>query len=290
MNLKTEGATLCLVDGTYELFRAFYGPPGRKSSTGLEIGATVGLGKSLLSLARSGRFSHLAVAFDSVVESFRNELFEGYKTGEGMDPALFAQFPLAEKIAEALGLCVLRMVEFEADDALCTLAARFASDPRVGQVVIASPDKDLMQCVSPGVVTWDRMREKYYDEAAVVEKMGVPPSAICDYLALVGDSADGIPGIPRWGARSSSLLLRRYGNIASIPGSASEWDIKVRGAAALAEQLRAHRKELALYRTLATLRRDVPLEIEWEDLEYRGTDPSKCAQLSEELGVSLGDW
>jgi 5'-3' exonuclease len=276
---------LCVVDGTYELFRAYFGAPSRRSPAGVEIGATVALGRSLRNLADSGEFSHLAVAFDTTIESFRNTLFAGYKTGEGIEPELFAQFPLAERMAEASGLCVLRMVEFEADDALASAAAQFLD--RTSGVVIASPDKDLMQCVRPGVTTWDRLRQKTYDEAGVVEKLGVLPRLVPDYLALVGDTADGIPGVPKWGAKSAATALSHFGGLEMIPREVAAWDIKMRGLPALLEQLKGHEKEVLLYRTLATLRTDVDLQVTFEEMEYRGAHEEALASLSEELGLAL---
>jgi len=278
-------ARLCLIDGTFELFRAYYGAPSRTSAAGSQVGAAVALGRSLGALARSREFTHLAVAFDTVIESFRNDLFAGYKTGEGIEPALFSQFPLAEEVIDALGLVVLSMREFEADDGLATLAARFEHEPAFDSIVIASPDKDLMQCVTGSrIVTWDRLRNVRYDEAGVKSKLGVLPPSIPDYLALVGDSADGIPGIPRWGARSASVVLDHYGHLESIPRSVAEWTLEVRGADALVRELRAHEPEALLYRTLATLRRDVPLSHTIADLAYRGPDASKLAVLEERWG------
>lgn len=276
---------LCVIDGTYELFRAYFGAPSRLSPVGQEVGATVALGRSLRSLANSGEFSHMAVAFDTTIESFRNQLFDGYKTGEGIEPELFAQFPLAEKMARAQGFCVLSMIEFEADDALASAAVQFRD--RVEDVVIASPDKDLLQCVNPGVVTWDRLRDRIYDERGVVEKMGVSPRLIPDYLALVGDTADGIPGVPRWGAKSAATALSHFGSLENIPRSHEAWDIKLRSLPALLDQLKAHEAEVLLYRTLATLRQDVDLGVPFEALEYRGPQGDSLASLSEELGTQL---
>ena len=249
------------------------------------MGATVALARSLLALLRDDETTHVAVAFDHVVESFRNELFAGYKTGEGIDPSLWAQFEPAERITHALGIVVWPMIEFEADDALATGAARFADEQLVDQVVICSPDKDLAQCVrGDRVVCLDRRRRKVIDEAGVVEKFGVSPASIPDWLALVGDSADGIPGIPRWGARSASTLLDEYGQIEQIPDDPAEWTVKVRGAARLAENLRGSRGEAALYRTLATLRTDVPLEEQLGDLEWRGARRPDLEAISEAAG------
>ena len=274
-----------LVDGTYELFRAFYGAPERTAPDGREVGATLALGRTLLSLIDNEGATHLGVAFDHVVESFRNELFEGYKTGEGIDPDLFAQFEPAEQMTRALGLVVWPMIEFEADDALATAAARYGRDRRVERVLICSPDKDLAQCVrGRRVVLVDRRRKKIIDQAGVLEKYGVEPASIPDWLALVGDAADGIPGIPRWGARSSATALRACGHIEAIPDDPAEWEFKVRGAAGLAENLSTRREELALYRTLATLREDVPLIETIKDLEWRGARRPGLETLCRELG------
>lgn len=260
-----------LVDGTYELFRAFYGSRDDKAEQQSETAATRTLLRSLLSLVRSPEVTHVAVAFDTVIESFRNQLFAGYKTGDGIEPALLAQFPLAEEATAALGIVVWGMHEFEADDAMATGAARFAGDPRVSCVYLCSPDKDLAQCVSQErVVCLDRMRGKTLDEAGVVAKFGVAPASIPDFLALVGDTADGIPGVPRWGAKSAAAVLSRYGHIEAIPDRESDWQVSVRGAAALAASLREHRAEARLYRTLATLRTDVPLSESLDDLAWQG--------------------
>ena len=260
-----------LIDGTYELFRGFYGPPPRKAPDGREVGATVGLLQSLLALLADPSVTHLGCAFDHVVESFRNDLFSGYKTGEGIDPDLLAQFALAEKAVAALGIVVWPMVEFEADDALATAALRFQQDPAVDQVVICSPDKDLAQLVSQErVVCWDRRRDLVYDEEAVIEKYGVAPHSIPDWLALVGDAADGIPGVPAWGAKSSAAVLSRYHHLESIPSELERWDIQVRGAHRLHENLMAHRDEAFLYRRLTTLRTDVPLSETLAGLRWQG--------------------
>jgi 5'-3' exonuclease len=273
-----------LVDGTYELFRSFYGAPPKKSPQGREVGATRGLLRSLLALITGSGATHLACAFDHVIESFRNDLFPGYKTGEGVDPDLLDQFPLAEEAASALGLVVWPMVEFEADDALASAAARFAPDPAVDQVVICSPDKDLAQLVAGRrVVCWDRRRDIVYDEAAVIEKYGVPPASIPDWLALVGDSADGIPGIPGWGSKSASAVLSRYGHLEAIPADPRQWGLPAGRALQLAENLQSRREAAFLYRRLATLRRDVPLEHSLTDLEWRGAR-ERLRDLCEELG------
>jgi 5'-3' exonuclease len=258
-----------LFDGTYELFRAFYGAPSKVTASGEEVGATRSLLLSLAGFARQPGVTHVACAFDHVIESFRNDLFPGYKTGDGIDPALWSQFPLAEQVVRALGFVCWPMVEFEADDALATAAARFA--PEVEQVVILSPDKDLLQCVrGQQVVAHDRLRNRTYDEAGVVEKLGIPPASVPDYLALVGDTADGIPGIPRWGAKSAACVLAEYGHLERIPDDDRAWTVKVRGAPALAANLRELREASLLYRTLATLRIDVPLRESLDDLRWRG--------------------
>ena len=274
-----------LVDGTYELFRAHFGAPEARGRDGTVVGATLGLMRSLLSLLREDGVTHVACAFDHVIESFRNDLFPGYKTSEGVPDELLAQFPLAERATRALGVVVWPMVEFEADDALATAAARAAVDSHVDQVVICSPDKDLAQCVrGTHVVALDRLRRRVYDEAAVIEKFGVPPASIPDWLALVGDDADGIPGVPRWGARSASTLLAHYGHLEEIPDEANRWTVPVRGAAALAESLATHRVEVLLYRRLATLRTDVPLAEGTDALRWQGAVRADLTALCHELG------
>ena len=274
-----------LVDGTYELFRAYYGAPSALDPKGREVGATRGLLRSLLSLLRQDDVTHVACAFDHVIESFRNELFAGYKTGEGIEPALLAQFELAERSAAALGIVVWPMVKFEADDALATAAARWRDSSGVEQIVICSPDKDLAQCVwGRRVVCYDRRRQKLLDEAGVVEKFGVSPESMPDWLGLVGDAADGIPGIPGWGPKSSALLLVRYRHIENIPEEAILWEVKVQGAKRLAASLRRHREEARLYRLLATLRTDVPLAEELEGLHWKGARREQLEALCKELG------
>ena len=275
-----------LVDGTYELFRAHFGAPEASAPDGTVVGATLGLMRSLLSLVREDGVTHVAVAFDHVIESFRNDLFPGYKTSDGVPQELLDQFALAERATQALGLVVWSMVEFEADDALATAAARAADDPAVEQVVICSPDKDLTQCVRGArVVCLDRRQRRVYDEAAVVEKFGIAPASIPDWLALVGDDADGIPGVPRWGERSAAALLARYGHLEAIPDHESDWNVSVRGAAALALSLRNHRDVVLLYRQLATLRRDVPHLEGTAGLEWRGAVRVDLEALSKEIGA-----
>ena len=275
---------LHLFDGTFELFRAFYGAPSRTNARGEEIGATRTFLQSLASFVKRDDVTHVGCAFDHVIESFRNDLFDGYKTGEGIEPALWAQFPLAEAVTEALGIVTWRMIDFEADDALCTAAARNASDERLEQVVIVSPDKDLMQCVRGArVVTYDRMRRVEYDEPNVIEKFGVPPHSIPDYLALVGDSADGLPGVPRWGAKSSSKLLAHYQKLENIPLDERTWQLKVRGAKGLAASLRNHLEDAKLYKLCATLRDDVPLDESLDDMRWQAPRWTALEELSERL-------
>lgn len=275
-----------LVDGTYELFRSYYGAPEALAPNGAEVGATLGLMRSLLALLREDGVTHVGCAFDHVVESFRNDLYPGYKTSDGVPADLMAQFPLAERAAEALGVVVWPMVQFEADDAIATAAARADLSPEVEQVVICSPDKDMAQCVrGTRVICVDRVRRKTYDEAGVREKFGVLPASIPDWLALVGDDADGYPGVPRWGAKSAATLLARYGHLEAIPDDHAEWQVPVRGAAALAESLRNHREEVMLYRVLAVLRTDVPLAESTNDLEWRGAPREPLAAFSAELGA-----
>ena len=249
------------------------------------MGATRGIVSSLLSLVREEGVSHVGVAFDQVIESFRNRLFAGYKTGEGIEEDLFSQFPLAERASHALGLVTWRMVEFEADDALATAAARWAGAPEVEQILICTPDKDLAQCVQGRkVVRFDRMRRLLLDEAGVQEKFGVAPASIPDWLALVGDSADGIPGIPRWGKKAASTLLARFLRIEDIPNDPARWGVDVRGALALADSLAGRRAEAALYKTLATLRYDVPLPETLADLEWKGARREELQALCDEIG------
>jgi 5'-3' exonuclease len=273
-----------LVDGTYELFRAFYGSRDDKAEQDSETAATRTLLRSLLALVRSPEVTHVAVAYDTVIESFRNQLFDGYKTGAGIEPALLKQFPLAEEATAALGIVVWGMHEFEADDAMAAAAARFADDPRVSCIYLCSPDKDLAQCVrQERIVCLDRMRGKTLDEAGVVAKFGVAPASIPDFLALVGDTADGIPGVPRWGAKSAGAVLARYGHIDAIPDHEADWQVPVRGAAALAASLRDHRAEARLYRTLATLRTDVPLPESLDDLAWQGARRGALEDLCERV-------
>ena len=276
---------LHLVDGTYELFRAHFGAPSATSPNGQPVGAVRGLMRSLLALLREPNVTHVAIAFDHVIESFRNDLFAGYKTGQGLDAQLLSQFPLAESTSRALGLVVWPMIPFEADDALATGAARYLQDPRVEQIVLCSPDKDLAQCVLDNtIICLDRMRKKTMNAEDVRAKFGVDPSSIPDYLALVGDSADGIPGVPRWGAKSASTVLGHYKHLSQIPDDDQDWQVRVRGANTLAQMLRQHRPQADLYRVLATLRTDVPLQEQVDDLEWTGADKKLLQDLCHLIG------
>lgn len=274
---------LHVMDGTYELFRAHFGAPPRLSRTGQEVGATYGIMASTLSLLAEPGVTHVAAAFDTLIESYRNEVYPLYKSGEGIDEVLLSQFGLAERAMSAIGVTVWSMVEFEADDALATAAGRWSGD--VEQVVVLTPDKDLAQCYGdPKVVGYDRRRQQFIDAAGVVEKFGVPPDSIPDYLALVGDAADGLPGLPGWGAKSSSVILARYGHLEQIPLDAARWDVAVRGAEKLAVTLRTRMGDALLYRFLAQLRFDVPLQETLADLEWKGVPREPFLDFCDELG------
>jgi len=277
---------LHLIDGTYELFRAHFAMPPLSAPDGRPIGAVRGLLRTLLSLLRQDDVTHVACAFDHVVESFRNQLFDGYKTGEGTPEDLSAQFELAETAAAALGIVVWPMIEFEADDALATAAHRWQDDPSVEQVVICSPDKDLAQMIrGKRVICLDRRREIIYDQDGVKDKFGVLPESIPDYLGLVGDAADGIPGIPRWGAKTASLVLSHYGHIELIPNDAKDWEVEVRGAAGIAASLTSRLDDALFYRRLATLRLDVGLEESLDDLRWRGISRKNFEEFCGGLGI-----
>jgi len=267
-----------LVDGTYELFRYFLSPAAAYDrSAPSELRAVRGVVGSILGMLEEGA-THLGVATDHVIESFRNRLWPGYKTGEGMDPLLVAQFEPLEEALGALGVVVWPMVEFEADDALAAAAAMGAADARVEQVVVCTPDKDLAQCVrGDRVVQLDRRRREVRNEAGVVKKFGVPPASIPDWLALVGDAADGFPGLPGWGAASAAAVLARYGHLEGIPERAAEWDVPVRGAARLAVTLVEQRERAGLFRTLATLRVDAPIGVDVDGLRWTGPRPDFAA-------------
>ena len=274
-----------LVDGTYELFRAYFAMPKTAGPAGQPTGAVRGLIQTLLVMLRQDDVTHIACAFDSVITSFRNDLFDSYKTGEDTPGDLKAQFALAERTATALGIVVWPMVEFEADDAIATAARRWMDAPEVEQIVICSPDKDLAQVISgEKVVSLDRRRDTVLDEQGVIAKYGVPPESIPDYLALVGDSADGIPGVPRWGAKSTTQVLRTFERIENIPNDDNLWGIKVRGSKSLAQNLVEHREAAELYKELATLRLDVPISQSLNDLAWRGAKKAEYQALCVECG------
>lgn len=277
-----------LVDGTYELFRHFYAMPAATNHEGQEVAAARGVLYSMRALAREGA-THIGVATDHVITSFRNDLWPGYKTGEGIDPALLSQFQLLEDGLRAWGLVVWPTIDVEADDALASAASKAAMDPRVEQVVICSPDKDLAQCVQgTRVIQRDRVRKTTRDEAGVVAKFGVPPASIPDYLALVGDAADGFPGLKGWGPKSAATLLSRFGHIEAIPDDHRTWGIDVARAAALAATLIRDRELALLFKDLATLRTDVPVFESVDALEWRGPTP-ELAALRRRLAVDDTD-
>ena len=259
-----------LVDGTYELFRHHFGLPEDVRSKPGTNGAVRGVLWTIYYLLEEGA-THVGVATDRVIESFRNDLWLGYKTSAGIDPILLEQFPVLEEGLEAMGVALWPMVDLEADDALASAAAVLADDPEVEQVIILTPDKDLGQCVvDKRVVQYDRRKQAIIDEDGVVAKFGVPPSSIPDYLALVGDSADGFPGLPGWGAKSAAAVLARYSHIEDIPDAAGKWDVVVRGAPKLAATLAAARAAADLFKDLATLRIDRSLLPATDDLRWRG--------------------
>jgi 5'-3' exonuclease len=279
---------LHLVDATYELFRAHYSPrPPVRAPDGRDVGAVTGLIYTLLALLRDEGATHVGCATDHVIRSFRNRLYDGYKTEAGVPRELLAQFPLAERAMEALGVVVWPMVEFEADDALATAAARWQDRPAVERIWICTPDKDLAQCVSgERVVLRDRRRGLTIDDKAVRAKWGVAPESIPDYLGLVGDAADGFPGLPGWGARSAAAVLARFTHLEAIPAAVGDWHVDVRSAAGLNATLRARWDEALLYRRLATLRLDAPLpQTDPEELLWRGARRDAFAALCEELGA-----
>ncbi len=274
-----------LVDGTYELFRHYLTPAAAFPRGVTErLRAVHGVVTSILGMLEAGA-THLGVATDHVIESFRNALWPGYKTGEGIEPALLAQFHPLEDALRALGVVVWPMVEFEADDALAAAAAMAAADSRVRQVIVCTPDKDLAQCVrADRVVQLDRRTRELRDEAAVRQRFGVPPASIPDWLALVGDSADGYPGLPGWGARSAATVLARYGHLEHIPRRAAEWDVSVRGALRLAVTLDERRELAELFRVLATLREDAAIGVDVDGLRWTGPRP-EFAGWSERLST-----
>jgi len=263
-----------LIDGTYELFRHYYALPSAKDAAGREVAAVRGVVSSVLGLITAGA-THVGVATDHIIESFRNRLWSGYKTGAGIEPELFAQFPVLEEALSALGIKVWPMVEFEADDALAAAAVVADRDARVERVFICTPDKDLAQSVrGTRVVQMDRRTRIVRDEAGVIAKFGVPPASIPDYLALVGDSADGYPGLPGWGAKSAAAVLAKFGHIESIPDDWQSWSVNASSPARLAKTLAAERERALLFRTLATLRTDIPLLDSVDDLRWEGPTPA----------------
>lgn len=271
-----------LLDGTYELFRHYYALPSARDAEGREVAAVRGVLSSVLGMIRGGA-THIAVATDHVIESFRNELWSGYKTGEGIEPDLLAQFPLLEEVLMAAGIVVWPMVEFEADDALAAAAVMADRDPRVERIFLCTPDKDLAQSVrGTRIVQLNRRTRATLDEQAIVQKFGVPPQSIPDYLALVGDSADGYPGLKGWGAKSSAAVLAKFGHLESVPADWRQWKVNVANAGALADTLARERDLALLFRTLATLRTDIPLFEDVERLRWNGPTAA-----FEEVGARL---
>jgi 5'-3' exonuclease len=260
-----------LVDGTYELFRYHFALPTHQTTTGQHTGAVRGVVGSMFGLLEEGA-THVGIATDHVIESFRNDLYDGYKDGSGTEPEISSQFQLLEDVLEAAGFCVMAMVEYEADDAMGAAARLVADDKRVEQVMICTPDKDLGQCVTPDsrIVQYDRRKQHLIDREAVIEKFGVAPESIPDYLGLVGDTADGFPGLPGWGAKSASTVLAKYGRIEDIPAAPGQWDVSVRGAAKLAKTLQDHYDDALLFRRIATIEYDAPTIGSVDELEWQG--------------------
>ncbi|MGQ0608603.1 MAG: 5'-3' exonuclease [Chloroflexota bacterium] len=278
---------LHLVDATFELFRAFYSRPPRRAPDGRPVNAVQGLVDSMLSLLREPDVTHIGAATDYVIESWRNDLYPGYKSSAGVDPDLLAQFRDAERALEGLGMPVWAMVEDEADDAVAAAIDRFGADPRLEQVIICSVDKDLGQLVdAERIVLRDRMRRVTYDEAGIIGKFGVAPRSIPDYLALVGDSSDGFPGLPGWGAKSAAAVLARWKHLDAIPASALDWEVPLRNASRLAATLDQQRAEAVLYRRLATLNRDADISVTptLDSLAWHGVPRDRFVALCDELG------
>lgn len=270
-----------LIDGTYELFRHYYALPSARDQQGREIAAVRGVVTSVLGMINGGA-SHVAVATDHVIESFRNRLWPGYKTGAGIDPDLLAQFPLLEETLAAAGVPVWPMIEFEADDALAAGAVAAAADPRVERVTICTPDKDLAQCVcGTRIVQLNRRTRVTFDEAGIVAKFGIVPASIPDYLALVGDTADGYPGLEGWGAKSSAAVLAKYRHLESIPADPRDWHVNAANAAALARTFEREREPAFLFRTLATLRTDIALFDDVEELRWQGPTPAFASMAAQ---------
>ncbi|MGH2408253.1 MAG: 5'-3' exonuclease [Candidatus Limnocylindrales bacterium] len=278
---------LFLLDATYEIFRAHFGRPPSADPEGRPVGATVGVLESVLGLLREPGVTHIGSATDHVIRSWRNARWPGYKTEAGMPPELLAQFQLLEDALRACGLVVWPMVEYEADDAIGAAAARWADDPMLDGVVILSPDKDMTQCVREDgrVVCFDRRKGAVIDAAAVRAKFGVSPPSIPDYLALVGDSADGFPGVPGWGSKSAAAVLSRYEHLEAIPERAAQWDVSVRSAPTLAANLREHHAEAELFRELATLSLDAPIPETLDELRWHGVPREPFMAMVERLGA-----
>ncbi len=281
-----------LVDGTYELFRHFFAVPSRQTADGREVGAIRGVLTSMLLLLESGA-THVAVATDHVIRSFRNDMWDGYKDGSGIDSAITEQFEPLEEALSALGLCVWPMIEFEADDGLAAGAVLAAADKRVKRVLICTPDKDLAQCVgASGTITaggekvfqWDRRKDVLFDANAVQEKFGVMPESIPDYLALVGDNADGFPGLAGWGAKSAATVLSQYTKLDKIPDDASDWEIEIRGREKLANTLSQNRELALRFRKIATVRTDAPVSKSVDELRWQGPQKNFAA-ICEQMGA-----
>ena len=282
------GLDIHLVDGTYELFRHYYALPSARDSDGREVAAVRGVLTSVLGMVKGGA-THIGVATDHVIESFRNALWPGYKTGEGIEPDLLSQFPALEDVLAAAGIIVWPMVEFEADDALAAAAAVADRDGRAERVIICSPDKDLAQCVRGGrIVQLNRRTRVTLDEAGVIQKFGVAPESIPDYLALVGDTADGYPGLRGWGAKSSAAVLSKFVHLESIPPDWRDWHVNVANASALADTLSREREQALLFRTLATLRTDIKLFDDVDELRWNGPTPAFAA-LAARLDAAIMD-
>jgi 5'-3' exonuclease len=274
LSSRSPRLEIYLVDGTYELFRYYYAMPAARDAEGREVAAVRGVVSSVLGMIDGGA-RYVGVATDHVIESFRNDLWPGYKTGEGIEPDLLAQFPLLEEALAAVGIATWPMVEFEADDALAAAAMAAARDPRVDRVVICTPDKDLAQCVrGTRIVQMDRRRRTIRDEAGVVAKFGVPPASIPDYLALVGDSSDGYPGLVGWGAKSAAAVLAKYRHLESIPDDWRSWGVNASKPAVLSATLSRDRERALLFRDLATLRTDVPVFDNVDELRWTGPTPA----------------
>ena len=276
--------SLYLIDGTYELFRSFFGAPARKNIAGQEVGAVAGLLASLNVLIREEKPDYIAAATDSTILSFRNDLYSNYKDGTDIDPELLSQFPIAEKALQALGITVWPMTTHEADDMIASAVATFKK--QVSQIIIASPDKDLAQCVEGDkVILLDRRKKQLLNEEGVIRKFNIPPSSIPSYLALTGDNADGFPGVPGWGKKSSSLILKQYETLQMIPKYNQEWIVSIRGAKRLSQNFRDNYEEALLFQDLATLRTDIPISESLEDLEWKGVPKNRYIDFCDALGL-----